>query len=755
MADSGESRPKSHRDRPIRKYGFACANCRKRKARCDGRMPSCGRCIAHNENCHFDKGPSIAFALAQQDRIASLDSLIERLRAAEESQRLRILEEHFNQEVEHPRPAHRRRPEGTNEHSLEASPPSDTSLDDDLSQLLKETSIDESGRVCFYGSTSFYHVEAGLNSLPPQDTLDNSITSTQSVHSPEPWESEVVSQNTSLPQPLSGPLSTTPEFGNGQTFNEEYHTATCQDLLATYWCWPHHLHLVLCRNLFMRDIATFGPYAPPFLFYAVLAQAARYHDRSDAPSLSQHYAERALESLPAELRKGSSIPAIQGLLILSARECGCGRTSQGWLYSGMAFRMMRDLGIHIHPERLNHLVGNFSPDQMALRQQIFWSCYTWDKTMSLCLGRPPSIHDSIPVLKAESFLDGTVAEEELWKPRFANPSPMELGTSQKSSTITRFIAYCHLCVIIDDVLENLYSHGHATKPQTPDFLNDSIQKLDTWRQELPPNIDIDPRAVSISCPPLHILLLNLLYHATRILLCRPYRSLQQLARKTTTEAAEAIDHLLMLHIRRFGFRVITYLESYTVFIASTANILDMKDGIGGENARARLALNLEILRNASSTPSNTKCIRVIEQLYLGFEHLTASPRRTSHCPTQQDDHLSTIIHSNTQLQHPNRANTSIQSEIQVSTLPGQRITAFTRMEDQGDLSLNSQEHPTNETGLQESSGLQTHINSSMEIPLHWMSETASSDGWMMPRIDYQDDLNNALFLGTSNNWDQT
>ena len=81
-----------------------------------------------------------------------------------------------------------------------------------------------------------------------------------------------------------------------------------------------------------------------------------------------------------------------------------------------------------------------------------------------------------------------------------------------------------------------------------------------------------------------------------------------------TTAAEMIDRLFMLHIRRFRFRVISYLESYTMFVASTVNILDLKDGIDTEAAGARLALSLEILRNATSTPSNARCVEIIEQL---------------------------------------------------------------------------------------------------------------------------------------------
>ena len=75
-----------------------------------------------------------------------------------------------------------------------------------------------------------------------------------------------------------------------------------------------------------------------------------------------------------------------------------------------------------------------------------------------------------------------------------------------------------------------------------------------------------------------------------------------------------IDLLFILHIRRFGFSVIICLESHTIFAASTNNILDVKVGIDEKAAGARLALSLEILRNASSTLSNTRCVEIIEQL---------------------------------------------------------------------------------------------------------------------------------------------
>jgi len=201
----------------------------------------------------------------------------------------------------------------------------------------------------------------------------------------------------------------------------------------------------IAANLPTGDMATRGPYVTPFLFNAVLAQGTRYSDRPEAPKLCQYFAQRALDSLAIEINKGSSIPLIQGLLILSARECACGRSAQGWLYSGMAFRMMQDMGIHIHPRKLSHLAGQFSEEELALRQQVFWSCYTWDKMMSLSLGRTPTIPNTMPVLTADMILVGEEAENETWMPKFSAASALESSSVQKSSSNSRFIAYCQLC----------------------------------------------------------------------------------------------------------------------------------------------------------------------------------------------------------------------------------------------------------------------------------------------------------------------
>lgn len=207
-----------------------------------------------------------------------------------------------------------------------------------------------------------------------------------------------------------------------------------------------------------------------------------------------------------------------------------------------------------------------------------------------------------------------------------------------------------------------------------------------------------------------------------------------------TAAAETIDRLLMLHIRRFGFRVITYLESYTVFVASTINILDMKDGIDEESARVRLALNLEVLSNASSTPSNVRCVKIIEQLILRVEEQSKEVRspaitRGIQPPDYSPQSTINLDESQRQLQAGNYSQSAYQEE---ENMP------FSNIGRAGYLPSYQQRHTAN--GSSPRAGVQTLMNSEVERPLRWLSDNISSNfEWMMTGTELSNDLNNPIF----------
>lgn len=119
------------------------------------------------------------------------------------------------------------------------------------------------------------------------------------------------------------------------------------------------------------DMATGGRYYSEFLLTVICAHAAKYQDGNAAEFLLA----RARRLLGTAIQQPSSIPTVQALLQLSARDLAHGSISQAWVYSGIAFRMASDLGLqHSGPD-----VKGMSPIGLEIRRRLFWGCYFWDK----------------------------------------------------------------------------------------------------------------------------------------------------------------------------------------------------------------------------------------------------------------------------------------------------------------------------------------------------------------------------------------
>jgi hypothetical protein len=131
-----------------------------------------------------------------------------------------------------------------------------------------------------------------------------------------------------------------------------------------------------------------GPSYSPFLLTVLCAHTARF----DSRELSELLIARARSLLGAEIQRPSSISTAQALLQLSARDLAYGLISQAWLYSGMAFRMVSDLGLH-HSTGSIETLGSQNAEDFEIRRRLFWSCYFWDKAISLYLGREPVLTD--------------------------------------------------------------------------------------------------------------------------------------------------------------------------------------------------------------------------------------------------------------------------------------------------------------------------------------------------------------------------
>lgn len=127
------------------------------------------------------------------------------------------------------------------------------------------------------------------------------------------------------------------------------------------------------------DMTAGGQYYSTFLLTVLCAHTARYEE---SRTIGDILIARARALLASELHKPSSIPTVQALLQLSARDLAYGRISQAWLYSGMAFRMVSDLGLHHSNTKVLSTLGHLNHEDMEIRRRLFWSCYFWDKSVT-------------------------------------------------------------------------------------------------------------------------------------------------------------------------------------------------------------------------------------------------------------------------------------------------------------------------------------------------------------------------------------
>ncbi|KAF2189442.1 hypothetical protein K469DRAFT_747532 [Zopfia rhizophila CBS 207.26] len=114
-----------------------------------------------------------------------------------------------------------------------------------------------------------------------------------------------------------------------------------------------------------------GPYHSHALLSAILAHSARWcrSDSNIRDALAPYenrtvFFNQAKTLLHEIFRDGHyNIPTIQASLLLSVQCCGRGDWTSAWMYSGIAFRLVEDLGINIDGRTL--YLGRF-PGRQAI-----------------------------------------------------------------------------------------------------------------------------------------------------------------------------------------------------------------------------------------------------------------------------------------------------------------------------------------------------------------------------------------------------
>ncbi|CZR69962.1 related to pathway-specific regulatory protein [Phialocephala subalpina] len=535
---------------------LTCANCRTRKTRCDGSQPGCKTCEVYHDECRYEKPPPMSQIIAMAKRLQEAEEIIanfkkDGLESSQVSSDSVLDSLTRSSRCSTPRPAGGEHNDGFGDEidvpkaMSEKQPNGDPSLSD--------LSLDEHGKaslleICYYGPTSAVHeppkseshLSPGVDSHNQQSKIEIQSMLTSNARDLRAWE----------------------DFALGNlAFQSDLPRETISQLLQIHWTWISPMFMWVYRPAFMRDMTTDGPYFSQFLLIVLCAHAARFHDRQVGDMLIS----RARLLLGTEIHRPSSIPTVQALLQLSARDLAFGSISQAWLYSGMAFRMVSDLGLHQSTAKMVEL-GHLSSEDLEIRR----------RAISLYLGRMPALTE-LPFDPAPELMD-QFSEHEQWNPCYGesgNLSEIPGGSypPMESHAVSCFENSCKLAVILNDIILQLYSRRAPTQIS----LRSIRDKLNSWRAKSPRHLVYDPDALPEISPPPHILTQNLLFYTTMILLHRPFYS-SAVHHTACRNAADNVEKLLLLLEKTFGFHRITYLMAYCIYTAASVITQDLKAG---------------------------------------------------------------------------------------------------------------------------------------------------------------------------------
>ncbi|KAF5571620.1 nitrogen assimilation transcription factor nit-4 [Fusarium phyllophilum] len=474
--------------------------------------------------------------------------------------------------------------------------------------------IDDKGGITYHGPTSLFNLPSDPHKHKP-----DSISSIDSdAHRRErlvnnAWHQRAMENLSDIPEPF-------------------------QYLLNVHWCWIQPLFNFIYRPAFTRDMQSMGPYYSHTLLNAMLSHSIRWgkSDPSTKQLLDQSYDGGAVFAKHA-----------RSMLFDELRECGHGNTTQAWIYSGIAFRLIDHLGICVDGQRYPGSV-HLTDEEVEIRHRLYWSCYFWDKIISLYLGRSPSLQHT-QVSPPQIIMDDS-AENELWVP-FDSPHGSDWKYPPATAHSTScFMSACRLSVIFNEILIHMYDPLlENTEAEMQECLQTQDPAMRLWWEHLPPHLKIELSAMPELAPPSHIVTMNALYHTFRILLFRPMLTWQvypedegphpmQNHLVECVTSATSIIAIFDLFCRTFTISHCVLSLSYSVYIAATIFLLQVQATPEDQQAVRKLSFCVRALHQAKTVnPVISSALDLItrEMANLGLDPGFSTPQQQPPPPMPQ------------------------------------------------------------------------------------------------------------------------
>lgn len=606
----------------------ACDLCRKKKVKCDGATPVCTNCKGVGLQCTFKdmtkkRGPPKGYIEAIENRLYKLENFLAGLAKGGDIQSKQLLSE-LNSPLETPsgeqiraRPVRRaprsernkvffwqqdkagkRKRESLvsdynqrSEHSIGGEEDDDdeddhemndddkrsrqTSTDEGVGQL----AMDENGQVRYLGKSSGYYL------LQNSRTYQNGAFHFANYGNRPRYKRKL--NKSDHTDPLELPPKDLSEHLIVLYFNHFY----------------PFLPLFYKRQLFSSVDNTNQPLQPisPLLLNAIYAVASRISpdvrvraDPASPDTAGDIYFERA-ERLLDESYDLPSISTVQALLLLASHQHGRMKSARAWLYSGMAFRMAQDLGLH---RNCDH--WNIPPDECERRKRVFWCCYVVDRLASAMYGRASTFEERDCDVPFPSVDDD-------------KPIYNEDATEPPVSLLDTFTNLIKICDILGHVLRNIYyvrSLQNTGMRQADSVLTTWNKKLHQWYHQLPNSLQIKKdNNNGHSMPHTAICQLHMIYHTTVILLHRPFipgpnQSLIPSLLPCASICSSAADSVLFITNSMLAENKLRYVMNYAVYYIFTSGIIFIKSAANGPDNSKSLDAKVKV----------TKCMQALDEI---------------------------------------------------------------------------------------------------------------------------------------------
>ncbi|KAK4155815.1 fungal-specific transcription factor domain-containing protein [Chaetomidium leptoderma] len=555
----------------------ACIACRKRKSKCDGALPSCAACASvYGTECVYDpnsdhrrKGVYREKTDSMKARNSTLQILIEAiLNAAEDDVPAIVKKIRTCDSLD-----------TVAESILKNEPVEDEEgasdyLDDDyattqpvegereLARKMGELRL-ENGSVRYFGGTSHLIYLGDQTDTPDELETDPGLSSEDPTTS---W-TEVTKDRQLIVH-----------------------------LINMYFTWHYPYFATLSKSLFYRDFLRGKPqgqprttvYCSPLLINVILALgchftgvAGAFGVPGDSRTKGDHFfAEAKRLIVENDEYARPRLTTVQALAIMSVREAGCGREANGWVYSGMSFRMAQDIGINLNLGGTPKDQGSLDEQEVDARRITFWGCFVFDKCWSNYLGRLPQLpRNTYNVPKYDVFPD---EDAESWSPY--TDSGFDQSSKQPSRTRAVGLHLSTLCEISSDLLLFFYHPNHIGRSNGKNVevkkLSELHRRLEDWKKELP--AEFEPKDGQLP----HVILMHMFFHLQYIHLFKAFLKYTPATSPLPAHVspwrmcganAGAISKLARLYKKLYDLRQIPNIAVYMIQTACTIHVLHLPE----------------------------------------------------------------------------------------------------------------------------------------------------------------------------------